>query len=70
MYLVVEMQKTGNSLATICNDYVDRNEAESRYHAALSAAAISSVPLHTVVLLNDEGTKLDSKYYPHAEEGD
>ena len=66
-YIVIEIQKT-DTVATLVNAYDDRNDAYSKYYAVLSAAAKSSVPLHSAVILTDEGNKLESKYFNHEEE--
>ena len=42
MYIVLEIQ-TSTSVATIVDSYSDRNQAESKYHQILSAAALSSM---------------------------
>lgn len=70
MYLVIEMQCNGESIANIPFSYKDRLEAESKYHALLSVAAVSTVPIHTVIMLNEEGNLLNHQYYSHPKEGD
>jgi len=64
MYIVLEIQ-TSTSVATIVNSYSDRNTAESRYHQILSAAAISNVPKHSAVLMNDIGETIKTEAYIH-----
>lgn len=64
MYIVLEIQ-TSNTVATIVNSYEDRNQAESKYHQILTAAALSSVPKHSAVLMNDEGQTIKSETYIH-----
>ena len=68
MYLVIEIQKTGESLAQIVNTYADRNTAEQKYHAVLSAAAVSKVDIHTAVLMFYDGTVFKRESYDHTEE--
>lgn len=65
MFIVIEFQATSESVATIVNDYADRLQAESKYHQILTAAAISQVPKHGAVLLNDEGQRINSECYIH-----
>ena len=65
MYIVIEIQNSG-TVATIVNQYADKNTAESAYHQILSAAAVSSVPTHAAVLMTDEGVWLRSEVYHHA----
>lgn len=64
MYIVVEIQ-TSNTVATLVNAYEDRNQAESKYHQILTAAALSSVPKHSAVLMNDVGQVIKQDSYIH-----
>lgn len=43
----------------------DRNEAEALYHTKLSVAAKSSVPAHSVVMLNERGERVKGETYTH-----
>lgn len=64
MYIVLEIQ-TSTTVATLVNSYEDRNQAESKYHQILSAAALSSVPKHSAVLMNDVGQTIKNETYIH-----
>lgn len=64
MYIVLEIQTT-STVATLVNAYEDRNQAESKYHQILTAAALSSVPKHSAVLMDDEGNRIKSECYIH-----
>ena len=69
MYLVIELQKTAeNTISNLVWAYQTKNEAESKYHSVLSAAAISSVPLHAACLLSEQGYTITSQCYLHDEE--
>lgn len=65
MYIVLELQTTNNKTAHIFWSYTDVNEAESKYHAVLSAAAVSSVEVHTAVMMDEYGQNVKSQYYVH-----
>ena len=67
MFIVIEIQ-TSDTVATITDTFTDRNQAESKYHQILYAAAVSNVPKHGAVLLTDEGERLKSECYYHGEE--
>ena len=54
MYIVMEIQ-TSTTTATIVTQHSTRQEAESKFHQVLSAAAVSAVPVHTAVMLDEEG---------------
>lgn len=68
MYIVYEIQTNGDSVATLSYDYKDKNEAESKYHTILASAAISSVEIHTAMLMTVKGTVLQTQYYEHKTE--
>ena len=64
MYIVLEIQAS-DTIATTINSYEDRNTAESRYHQILAAAAMSTVPHHSAVLMNEIGNTIKSDSYTH-----
>ena len=66
MYIVLEIQAS-DQIATLVNSYTDRNQAESKYHQILTAAAVSSVPKHSAVLLAENGVSLKNESYFYIE---
>lgn len=67
-YLVIEMQKQSDgTIAQITTSYTDRNTAEQKYHEILSFAAVSSIPIHTAVILSEEGSLIKKESYRHEE---
>ena len=65
-YIVIELQT--NSDGTVGNlvyAYDTQPEAESKYHAVLSAAAVSTIPVHAAVLMDNTGFFLERKSYKH-----
>lgn len=67
-YLVIELQTTNNITSHLAWSYDSIEQAESKYHAVLSAAAISSIPIHAAVILNQEGNTIRSWFYEHKTE--
>lgn len=68
MYIVLEIQKfSESSIAVPTPIYTneDANQAESEFHRLCSIAAISSVPYHSVMLIEDTGCVRDMKGYYH-----
>ena len=65
VFLVIEIQSDGEKAATLINSYTDRNQAESKFHAILQAAAVSSVKIHSAILMTDTGKTLKSEAYSH-----
>lgn len=67
-YLVVELQTYANgTMGHIEWDFTSQAEAESRFHAVLSAAAVSEVPVHAACLLDGTGRLLDRGCYDRRE---
>ncbi len=65
VYVVVEIQRTGESGSVLTTTFTDRNLAESDYHRILRSAAISTIPVHSAVLLTDTGKTLKTEKYEH-----
>lgn len=66
MYIIQEMQTTGNQTALVpAATYTDKNQAESAYHAALAAAAVSTVQIHAVLMFDEHGNTLKRDFYEH-----
>lgn len=66
MYLVIEIQKTNNgSLSAITTTHESRDEAEQKYHTVLAYAAVSSVNVHSAVMLDDTGMRIKGETYYH-----
>lgn len=67
MYRVLELQTNDQGVTSMIDhgDELERNSAESKLHAVAQYAAISQVPVHTVVILNAEGEKIKKEVYKH-----
>ena len=68
IYIVLEIQANDETATTLVNSYTTRNQAISQYHQILAAAAMSTVPMHSAVLLTDTGLLLKNESFNHAEE--
>ena len=66
-YIVIELQTNGDYVANIVTSYDTREQADSAYYSILSAAAVSSVELHSASLLTNEGNCIMSVHYRHGE---
>ena len=66
-YIIQELQTNAEgTTAFVPPEQKDnRNEADSVFYARASAAAISSVPIHTVTLETNEGFQLNQICYHH-----
>ena len=66
MFIVIELQKNENgTVANIVTEHSTQAEAESKYHAILSLAAVSEIPVHSAVIVSEEGFPLMHQCYKH-----
>ena len=68
-YLVIEIQKNGDTVGNIVTSHDSRNEADSKFFSVLSAVAISTVEKHACALLTEDGVCVRSEVYEHESEG-
>lgn len=69
MYLVLEIQTNADgTIGTIITQHATQNEAESKYHTVLAAAAVSNLPAHAAVLMYHLGNVLSAQHYTHEAE--
>lgn len=65
MYIVIEIQKTGKQVSTLTYAYENQNEADSKFYAIMSAAAISSVPTHSAMVIDEKCAIYQCATYEH-----
>lgn len=66
MYIIFEIQTYDNgTVGNLVYTAENRLEAESKYHQVLAAAAISALPVHSCVLMTNEGFQIMSQCYKH-----
>lgn len=66
MYVVVELQKTSDdAIASLVTTHNTLEEAQSKFHQVLSYAAVSTLPLHSCVLLNEDAYSIKTESYAH-----
>ena len=63
MFIVIEIQKTGDTVSTLVNSYTDYKEAASKYHTILSYAAKSEQDIHSAVILDEYGNNITNESY-------
>lgn len=67
-YIVIELQTNEQGqTANIVTAYNDEGQAYSKYHAILSAAAVSSVYRHAAVILDATGIQVAQYCFEHEE---
>lgn len=64
-YAVLEIQSNGDSLAVIPKTYTDWNSALSKFYQTMVSAVSSSVPEHTVLIMDKVGQvrKIETVYH-------
>lgn len=68
MYIVLEVQKNLDGTGAIVNPiptFDTLPEAESCWHSKLAVACISSVPIHTIILMDDDANTIRRETYLH-----
>jgi hypothetical protein len=66
MYIVIELQKNDQGVVSnIVTSYETLAEAESKYYSILAAAAISKVPVHSAIIVSEEGFPVKHQCYKH-----
>lgn len=66
MYIVIELQKNAEGVVSnIVTSYEKLAEAESKYYSILAAAAISKVPVHSAIIVSEEGFPVKHQCYKH-----
>lgn len=68
-YIVIEIQKFENGTIAVppVNTADDFFNASSIFHGKCEVAAVSSVPVHSVVLLTETGQTMDYASYNHVD---
>ena len=66
MYIVQELQTTNGVTSLVPAVKKDSLlEAESAFHSACAAAAVSNIEIHTVIVYDEHGNVVERKYYEH-----
>ena len=66
MYILFELQTTNGVTAIVTPQTFDnKGQADSAAHMALASAAVSSVDVHTVMLVNEQGAVIRREGYDH-----
>ena len=65
-YIVIEMQKNeeGN-VSNIVTEHENLAAAESKYFSVMSAAAVSNIPVHSAIIVSEEGFPVRHEFYKH-----
>ncbi len=65
LYIVIELQKTGNQMANIVTSHNTLQDAQYKFYSVAASAAISQLDKHSVVLMNDDGFTIEKLTFEH-----
>ena len=66
MYIVIELQKNADGqVANLVTAHNSLAEAESKYYTILASAAINDVPVHSAIIVSEEGFPVKYQCYKH-----
>lgn len=66
-YIVIELQKLTEDadVSTIVYPKNTKEEAESTYYSILASAAISTIPVHGAIIIDEMGNPIKNNSYKH-----
>lgn len=67
MYTVIELQTNDGVTAILTYSFTDRDQAEAKFHNILSYAAVSTVEIHAVSIIDALGDVVKNDRYYHAQ---
>lgn len=72
MYIIQEIQTAADGSVLLLPPALqeDLQQAESLFHQTLAYAAVSDLPVHAVVILDETGAVKKREYYTHIREGE
>ena len=66
MYIVIELQKNAEGqVSHLVTNHNTLAEAESKYYSILASAAISTVPVHSAIIVSEDGNPVKNNSYKH-----
>lgn len=66
MYIVIELQKNAEGVVSnLVTSFNSLAEAESKYYSVLAAAAVSEIPVHSAIIVSEEGFPVKHQCYKH-----
>lgn len=66
MYIVIELQKNAEGgVSNLVTSHDTLNDAESKFYSILASAAINSVPVHSAIIVSEEGFPVKHQCYKH-----
>ncbi len=70
-YVVLELQKYADgTVGHLIDKYDDLEHAYSKFFLILSSAALSNVPVHSAVIIDETGMAIQSRSFTHPQEAE
>ena len=65
-YIVIELQKNAEGMVSnLVTSHDTLADAESKYYSILASAAINDVPVHSAIIVSEEGFPVKNNCYKH-----
>ena len=65
-YIVIELQKNADGMVSnLVTSHDTLAEAESKYYSILAYAAVSEIPVHSAIIVSEEGFPVKHNCYKH-----
>lgn len=68
-YLVIELQTNNGTTANIVKQYATLPQAESAFYSICASAVISTVEVHSVIIIDETGFVMKNECFKHLSEG-
>lgn len=65
----MEIQKTGEQAATLVTSFTEKEKADSKFYTVMAAAALSKVPVHSCIVVDEKCNIYQAASYEHPTEG-
>lgn len=66
MFIVIELQTNADgSVGNFVWAFATREDAFAKYHTVLSTAAVSALPVHAAVILDNSGLQIAAQAFRH-----
>lgn len=70
-YIVMELQTNKDgTVGNLVYSYDTEDDARSKYHLILSAAAVSKLPMHAAVIIRSDGALMEAYCFEHEQEAE
>lgn len=66
MCIVIELQKNTESVVSnLITSHNTLTQAESKFYSTLTSAAVNEIPIHSAIIVSEEGFPVKHQCYKH-----